>query len=101
MMMPVIPPTLLLIANHRQFIYLIKRYGEQSGCRVISASTVDAALELMVQERPVLVLLHLMSWPHDGWSTLRRLQEHRETHNIPITVISALIDEARARDEGA
>ena len=100
-MTPVIQPTLLLIANHPQFRYLIKRYGEQSGCRVISAGTVDAALELMVPERPALVLLHLMAWPHDGWSILRRLREHREIHNIPITIISSVMDEARARDEGA
>jgi DNA-binding response OmpR family regulator len=100
-MTPVIQPTLLLIANHPQFRYLIKRYGEQSRCRVISAGTVDAALELIVRERPVLVLLHLMSWPYDGWPILRRLQEHCDFHNIPITIISALMDEARARDEGA
>ena len=100
-MMPVIQPTLLLITNHPQFIYLIKRYGERSGCQVISAGSVDVALELMVPERPALVLLHVMSWPHDGWSALRCLREHRETHNIPIAIISALMDEARARDEGA
>src|SRR5437016_6094030 len=39
-MMTVIRPTLLLIANHPQFTYLIKRYSERSGCQVISTSTV-------------------------------------------------------------
>jgi DNA-binding response OmpR family regulator len=100
-MMPVTQPTLLLIANHAQFTYLITRYGERSGCRVISASTIDIALELMLRDRPAMVLLHLMSWPHDGWPILRRLKEHHATHDIPITIISALADEARARDEGA
>jgi putative two-component system response regulator len=94
-------PTLLLIASHPQFIYLIKRYGEQSGCRVISAGTLDTALELMLQDRPAMVLLHLLSWPHDDWQTLRRLKAHRTIGDIPITIISALADEARARDEGA
>jgi DNA-binding response OmpR family regulator len=100
-MMPVIRPTILLIANHPQFMYLIQRYAERSGCRVISTSTVDVALALMLRDRPAMVLLHMMSWPHDGWPILRRLKENRATHNIPITIISALADEARARDEGA
>jgi CheY-like chemotaxis protein len=94
-------PTLLLIAAHPQFIYLIKRYGEQSGCRVISAGTVDVALELMPQARPAMVLLHLMSSTHDGWSSLRRLKADLAAYAVPITVISAIADEARARDEGA
>jgi len=94
-------PTLLLIATHPQFIYLIKRYGERSGCRVVSAGTVDVALALMPRERPAMVLLHLMAWPYDDWLTLRHLKEHRAADQIPITVISALADEARARVEGA
>jgi DNA-binding response OmpR family regulator len=94
------PPTLLLIANHLQLLYLIERYAERSGCRLISAGTADVALELMMGDRPAMVLLHLKSWPHD-WPILRRLREHGATHDIPITIISALADEARARDEGA
>jgi DNA-binding response OmpR family regulator len=94
-------PTLLLIANDPQLTYLIKRYGEQSGCRVSSASAVDAALRSIEQERPAMVLLHLMSWPHEGWPILRRLKEHDGVGDIPIAIISAIVDEARARDEGA
>jgi CheY-like chemotaxis protein len=101
MMMPTIQPTILLITTHPQLIYLIKRYGEQSACHVISAGTVDAALELMLRDRPAMLLLHLMLWPHDDWQALRRLKEHDTTGHIPITIISALADEERARDEGA
>ncbi len=94
-------PSLLLIAVHPQLIYLIERYGERSGCRVISAGSVDAALALIGRERPAMVLLHVMAWPHDGWHLLRRLKEHDADSSIPITVISAMADEVRARDEGA
>lgn len=94
-------PSLLLIASHPQFIYLIQRYGERSGCRVVSAESVDTALALMRREQPAMVLLHLMAWPHDDWHMLRRLREHGADSSIPITVISAMADEARARDEGA
>ncbi len=100
-MISVTRPSLLLIANHPQLTYLIKRYGEQSGCRVSSAGAVDAALRLIEQERPAMVLLHLMSWPHEGWPILRRLKEDRAIGDIPITIISAIVDEARARNEGA
>jgi DNA-binding response OmpR family regulator len=101
MMMPTIQPTILLITTHPQLTYLIKRYGEQSACHVISAGTIETALESMIQDRPAMVLLHLMVWPHDDWQTLRRLKEHSAIGNIPITIISALADEERARHEGA
>jgi len=100
-MIPVTRPTLLLLANHPQLTYLIKRYGEQSGCQVSSTGAVEEALRMIEQERPAMVLLHLMSWPHEGWPILRRLKQHRAISGIPITIISAIADEARARDEGA
>jgi CheY-like chemotaxis protein len=100
-MTPTTHPTILLITTHPQLIYLIKRYGEQSACHVISASTVEAAIESMLREQPAMVLLHLMVWPHDDWLILRRLKEQPTTDHIPITIISALADETRARDEGA
>jgi CheY-like chemotaxis protein len=98
--MPAIPPTLLLIANHPQFIYLIKRYGQQSGCRVLNVGSIEAAIAPL-RDRPAMVLLHLMAWPHDGWPTLRRLKQSGASDGIPITIISALADEERARAEGA
>ena len=48
-----------------------------------------------------MVLLHLAGWPHDGWPNVRALREYAATHAIPVTVISAVADEARARAEGA
>jgi CheY-like chemotaxis protein len=94
-------PSLLLIANHPQFIYLIERYGERCGRQISSADTIDKAVERMRQDRPALVLLHLTGWSHDGWPILRDLKQHCAAHNIPIVIISAVADEARARAEGA
>jgi hypothetical protein len=47
------------------------------------------------------VLLHLLPELHDDWSSLRRLRDDPASYDIPITIISAIADEARARDEGA
>jgi CheY-like chemotaxis protein len=94
-------PTILLIDNHPQFPYLIKRYGELSGCRVINAGTVDAALELMTRDQPTLIILHLLSWPPRGQAVLQTLFDSCDAGDIPITIISALADEERARNEGA
>ena len=99
--MPAPQPTLLLIANHQQFTYLIKRYGERSGCRVIGADKLETALDLARREHPAMVLLHLMWASHDDWSMLQRLKAALGDHTIPITVIAAVADERRAREEGA
>ena len=94
-------PTILLISTHPHFIYLIERYGARSGYRVISVATVESALEALRVARPAMLVLHLTEGPPDGWATLRRLQTDDAMDNIPITVVSALADEARARAEGA
>src|SRR5690606_28455195 len=94
-------PKLLLIASHSQFIYLIQRYGEQSGCRVMITETVDSALALIALEGPDLVLIHLKAWPHDDWKLLRRLKAEPQMQKRTVVVISAMADEARARDEVA
>jgi putative two-component system response regulator len=99
--MPVSQPTLLLIASHQQFIYLIKRYGERSGCRVIGAEKLETALDLARREHPAMLLLHLMATSHDDWSMVRRLKAALGDDAIPITVIAAVADETRAREEGA
>jgi DNA-binding response OmpR family regulator len=94
-------PKLLLIADHPQLIYLIRRYAEQSGCQVIDDDRIDTALELARHELPAMVLLYLMPDVHDDWSSLRRLRSALAPYGIPITIISAIADEARARAEGA
>ena len=94
-------PTLLLIADHPQLIYLIRRYAEQSGCQVVDEGRLDMALELARRELPAMVLLYLMPDVHDDWSSLRHLRAALTPYGIPITIISAIADEARAREEGA
>src|SRR5262245_63954395 len=90
-------PALLLIANHLHLIYLIERYAERSGCRVICADNVDIALDLARRERPAMLLLHLTSASDDGWASLRRLHTDLAGDDIPIAIIAAIPDEARAR----
>ena len=93
--------TLLLVSADRQLSYLIARYGEQSGCQVLGVDTVEQALALIGSRRPASVLLHLLAWPDQGWTSVRRLRASPAAHGIPLTIISAVADEARARDEGA
>lgn len=94
-------PTLLLIAEHPQFAYLIRRYGEQAGCLVVGAESADEARAWLAEHAPAMVFLHLGSWPHQGWSLLGQIRQHCADEAIPITVIGSLADEARARAEGA
>ncbi len=94
-------PTLLLVTGNPQLLYLIRRYGEQSGCRVLDAETVEEAVALLGRERPAALLLHLLPWPDESWEVLRRLKASPVAAGIPITIISPIADEARARAEGA
>ncbi len=94
-------PTLLLITGNQHLLYLITRYGERGGCRVLGAGSIERALELVEQERPDGLLLHLLSMIDRGWDDMRRLKAHPATAGLPVTIISAMADEVRARAEGA
>lgn len=94
-------PTLLLIANDLQVRYLIQRYAARSGCRVINTSTADGAVAHILPDRPRMVLIHVLTQSSDGWAVLRQLKAEHTFADIPITVIAAVMDETRARAEGA
>ncbi|MCK6393508.1 ATP-binding protein [Zoogloea sp.] len=62
--------------------------------KVISAASGIKALELAVGEpRPDLILLDIMMPDMDGFEVLKRLREEPATRDIPVILVTALIDE--------
>jgi CheY-like chemotaxis protein len=93
--------TVLLVEDDPAFIYLIQRYADKGGCRLVSTARGDEALELARREWPVLILLDIMLPGMDGWQVLRELKADASTSGIPVVLCSALSEEARGVEEGA
>jgi DNA-binding response OmpR family regulator len=74
---------------------------KRAGYRVTEASDGRAALRLLFDERPDLVLLDVSMPELDGWATLARI---RELSDVPVVMLSALgaeLEKVRALRGGA
>lgn len=60
-------------------------------CRVLTAHNGRQALDIMIRERPELVLLDLMMPELDGFGVLEAMREREETRHIPVIVLTAQI----------
>jgi DNA-binding response OmpR family regulator len=94
-------PVILLISDDVQFTYLVARYGNRCGTRVISVTTLEAALSQIQRARPALVVLDGLLAPPGSWPSLQALKAGPATGVIPVALASAVGDEARAWGEGA
>lgn len=94
-------PTLLLVDNNPEFAYLIERYAETSGWKMVWAKAVNAAEESLTAQAIDLILLNVNLPPAAGWDFLRALKTDPGRQNIPVAVYSSVPDEAQAEKEGA
>jgi CheY-like chemotaxis protein len=93
------PPTILLVDNNAEFAYLIERYCESAGWKVVWAQTAKRAINLLETSQPHLIVLNLLIPPEGGWNFLNTCKTGAHTREIPVAAYSALPDEARARNE--
>ena len=87
-------PIIILIDNDESFVYLIRRYAEQSGYALGHAPSVQAARAMLGQLRPAIVLLNRLLTASDDRSVLAALQAELAEHDIPIVGFSEAVVEA-------
>jgi len=85
----------ILVADDEPGIVAIARdYLDRAGFRVITAGDGTAALRLARAERPSLLVLDLMLPGMDGLDVARALREDPATHQLPIIMLTAPVEEA-------
>lgn len=82
--------TVLVVDDEPEIAGVVRRYLEQDGFRVVTASDGRAALAAFRQERPHLVVLDLMLPGVDGWEVARQI---RAAGGTPIIMLTARADE--------
>lgn len=95
---------LLVVDDEPELIRLVGLNLEQAGFRVRTARDGREAMELLVQQRPDLLLLDVMMPRLDGWGVLAELQQHERFADLPVVMLTALSGEGdviRAHLSGA
>ena len=77
---------ILLVDDDPNIRQLVNLYLEKEGFEVVMADRGDAAVKLLRQSPPNLMLLDVMLPGMDGWQVLR---EARKTSNVPIIMLTA------------
>jgi len=94
-------PTVMLIEDDPQFVYLMQRYATSSGCRLVHVEPRAAIIPLAQQEHPDLIMLDLQMPGRDSEDVMRTLRAHPTTRIIPIIICSALDIAAYAWEDEA
>ena len=77
-------------------IILAELYTErlkQEGFTVVHASNGEDALQYVGEYHPSLIILDIMMPKMNGLDVLKNLKENSETKNIPVIIVTALVQE--------
>ena len=81
---------ILLVDDNKDFLSAAREFFSNKGYRVTAAPDGQAALKLVAQQRPDIILLDVMMPRMDGWQTLQALQDDEQTADIPVLMLTAV-----------
>ncbi len=85
-------PTILVVDDESWNLMLVDTVLDDTGYRIVTAESGEAALDLVAGDRPDAILLDVMMPGMDGYEVCRRLKSSRRTFFIPILLLTALDD---------
>ena len=94
-------PTLLIVEDDPEDLYLIRRHAQSSGCRMVNTGLGEEAVALARQEKPAVILLDIQLPGINGWEVLWELKAESVTHPIPVLMFSGFDEVERSQAQGA
>jgi len=85
--------TILVVDDEPQIAAIARDYLDRAGFRVVVAGDGVTALRLARAEQPSLLVLDLMLPGMDGLDVTRALREDPATHQLPIIMLTARVEE--------
>ena len=79
---------ILVVEDEPEIRILVKTILEKAGYSVVEAEDGEAALRLVNEEEPDLVLLDVMIPCIEGWEVCRRIRENEATRRLPIIMVT-------------
>jgi PleD family two-component response regulator len=96
--------SILVVDDELHIRTILKYMLEKEGFRVTLACDGTAALEILQNAQPDLVLLDVMMPGLDGYSILAKIRDNHLSHNLPVIMLTAkgdIPDKVRGLQEGA
>lgn len=84
---------ILIVDDDMTLRELYEERIKAEGYTILSASDGEEAIEKATKEKPDLLLLDIMMPKINGIDVMKMLREKEETKNIPIIILTALIQE--------
>lgn len=94
-------PDILVVDDDPWIVELVIMAAEERTWSVVSAADRSAALRLVMQERPRLVLLDVRLQHHSGWELLAELEQQYPLHPPVIMMTADYVDDHSAQLRGA
>ena len=80
---------IIYIEDDPEMVELVSMILSRHGYRILGAYDGLSGLEIILEEKPDLILLDLMIPDMDGWDVYKRLVANETTRSIPVIVITA------------
>jgi len=84
-----VKPTILIIEDNEQNLYLATFLLEKGGYDIVAARTGAEGLEMATKIQPALILLDIQLPCMDGFEVLERLRKNPELDNVAITAVTS------------
>ncbi len=94
-------PSILVVEDDRQTLFLYEKYLTSTGYRILPARTVEEARRALARTRPAAIVLDIMLDGETSWSLLSELKSSPDTCDIPVMVVTVTNREQTARALGA
>jgi two-component system cell cycle response regulator len=94
----------LIVDDQPSIIVTLRFQVMNAGYDVLTANSGEAALTIVEEQKPELVLLDVMMPRMNGWEVCRRIKANPATSNIPVFMVTSLhgdADTTEARNSGA
>ena len=83
-------PTVLVVEDHPDSLYIVSRLLDHVGYRVLQARSGEEAAELVRSTMPDLVLMDIAIPGIDGWEATRLIKADPATSHIPVVALTAM-----------
>lgn len=85
--------SVLVVEDEEDILEIVAYSLERAGLRALKARNGSQAWEMILREKPDLVVLDLMLPQVDGKEICRRIRQNQATRDIPVIMLTALAEE--------
>jgi len=94
-------PLVLVVEDDSDAAEILTQYLSEAGYAYAHCRTGEEAIRIAMLRKPYAITLDIMLPDTDGWAVLRTLKSMPDTRDIPVMVVSIIVEAQVALSEGA